>query len=113
MKAVKGMMVIGKGIETEYLAETIKSVSGVDSPQWLRTIDPATQKPTERSVANTWRNIGENLDTERNAGQWGDIWTPNWSMHTHIDVGGFLLTLLIETAKVTRTLNHPVTGEEV
>ena len=116
MKAVRGMIAVGKGIETEYHAETIRSVSGVDSPRWVRIIE-AVQGPTNHRAINTqWRRIGRELaegKLPRVEDEWLQVWTPAWTQQVHIDVGSYLISCLIDTARVRRTAKDPATGEEV
>ena len=114
-KTIRGMMGIGKAVETEYRTETIKGVSGVDSSHWLRTIDQATQKPSRYLIGSLWRSIGVQLQHEE-SGQhleqdWRAVWTPSWSASVHTDVGGFLMAALLDVAKVERTGTDPMTGQ--
>ena len=112
-KSMRGLMAIGRGVETEYRIETIKSVAGVDSTSWLRTIDPLTQKPSRKLIGSLWRSIGKRLlDKEKSAlleQDWRAVWTPSWSASVHADVGGYLMAALIDVAKVERTGTDPVT----
>lgn len=118
MKALRGMLAVGKAVETEYRAETIKNVAGVDSPQWLRTLDPQTQKPTRLLVSSVWRKLGQQLkeggDLEQ---QMQDdlraVWTPAWSQMTHVGVGSYLVKTLLSVAKVTRTAINAETQERM
>ena len=116
-KTVRGMMSIGKAVETEYRAETIKSVSGVDSSHWLRTIDQVTQKPSRFLVGSLWRSIGVQLQDEESSQHleqdWRAVWTPSWSVTVHTDVGGFLLAALLDVAKVERTETDPRTEQKM
>lgn len=122
MKALRGMMAVGKAVETEYRAETIKNVAGVDSAHWLRTIDSTTQRPTRALVTQAWQRLGNSVKSDKPGSpssdpaieaEWKSVWTPNWSQSTHVGVGSFLLHALIDVAKVTRTAKDPVTGELV
>lgn len=122
MKALRGMLGVGRAVETEYRAETIKNVAGVDSTQWLRTIDQSTQKPSRTLVGQQWKRIGRQLDNEGrslSAGQeqvdsdFRSVWTPSWSHAVSVDIGAFLLKALIETARIDRTATDPRTGDKV
>lgn len=115
-KTMKGMMGIGKAVETEYRAETIRSVAGVDSSHWLRTIDPNTQKPSRLLIGSLWRNIGRHLQANENQlfeEDWRSVWTPSWSAIVHTDVGGYLIAALMDVAKVERTATDPTTGRQM
>lgn len=122
MKALRGMTSVGKAVETEYRAETIKDVSGVDSPNWLRTHDTNSHRPTRALVTQEWQRLGNlvksgkpgspSSDPEIEA-QWKSVWTPNWSQNAHLGVGGFLIDALLAVAKVTRWAKDPLTGEQV
>ena len=122
MKALRGMIAVGRAVETEYRAETIKNVAGVDSPHWLRTIDQTTQRPTRALVTQAWQRLGKSVRSDKPGSpsndpaieaEWKSVWTPNWSQNTHLGVGGFLLDALLEVAKITRRGRDPLTGETV
>lgn len=119
MKALRGILAVGKAVETEYRAETIKNVSGVDSPQWLKTIDPQTQRPSRALVGQIWRNLGKQVNAEKHgitaeeADEWRTVWTPSWSQNIHLGVGGYLTHALLDVAKVDRTARDQETGEEM
>lgn len=122
MKALRGMIAVGRAVETEYRAETIKNVAGVDSPHWLRTIDQTTQRPTRALVTQAWQRLGNSVMSDKPGSpsndpaieaEWKSVWTPNWSQNTHLGVGGFLLDALLEVAKITRRGRDPLTGEPV
>jgi DNA-directed RNA polymerase len=122
MKSLRGFLAVGKAIETEYRAETIKTVAGVDSPQWLRTLDPQTQKPTRQLVGSVWRKLGKQLDQPDGERQVMDteteedlraVWTPAWSQMTQLGLGSYLVDALLQVAKVDRTAMDPATGERM
>ncbi|KAK8846742.1 hypothetical protein IAR55_005829 [Kwoniella newhampshirensis] len=125
MKALRGMLAVGKAVETEFRAETIKNVAGVDSHHWLRTIDPATQKPSRQLIGSVWKKIGEKASgssgkqavTDSQAAESRDdlteIWTPPWSQMAQLGVGSELVDALLKVAKVQRTAKNPVTGEDI
>lgn len=122
MKALRGMLAVGKAIETEYRAETIKSVAGVDSPQWLRTLDQQTQKPNRQLVGAVWRKLGKQLDEGVTDGPGLDkqmeedlraVWTPAWSQMTHVGLGSYLVKTLLGVATVSRSAVDPITGERM
>ncbi|WRT65024.1 uncharacterized protein IL334_001965 [Kwoniella shivajii] len=124
MKALRGMLAVGKAVETEFRAETIKNVAGVDSHHWLRTIDPLTQKPSRQLVGSVWRKIGEQVNTTKadqahasSSMSMDDdlhqVWTPAWSQMAQLGVGSELVDALLKVAKVQRTAKHPVTEEEI
>lgn len=121
MKALRGMLSVGKAVETEYRAETIKNVAGVDSPHWLRTIDATSQRPTRALVTQVWQRLGNQVKNGQEGSSseapieadWKSIWTPSWSQSSHLGVGSFLLDRLLKVAKVTRRGQDPETGETV
>jgi DNA-directed RNA polymerase len=122
MKALRGMLAVGKAVETEYRAETIKNVAGVDSPHWLRAIDPQTQKPSRALVSSVWRNLGNQLKEGKEGADEADrqlehdlrtVWTPAWSQMVHLGLGSYLVESLLSVAKVQRSGKDPVTGEQV
>ncbi|EIW68704.1 hypothetical protein TREMEDRAFT_69156 [Tremella mesenterica DSM 1558] len=120
MKALRGIMAVGKAVETEYRAETIKSVGGVDSPLWLKTIDPQTQKPSRQLISQVWNQVGQsrhrpNKSTSQDLKDTGleAVWTPAWSPLVHASLGGFLVDALLSTAKVVREATDPDTGEKI
>jgi DNA-directed RNA polymerase len=115
-------LAVGRAVETEYRADTIKNVAGVDSPQWLRTIDPASQRPTRALVTQVWKRLGNQVKEGKRGSpsadpsveaEWKSVWTPTWSQHSHVGVGSFLCEALLSVAKVTRKAKDPETGEIV
>ncbi|OCF41176.1 DNA-directed RNA polymerase, mitochondrial [Kwoniella heveanensis CBS 569] len=124
MKALRGMLAVGKAVETEFRAETIKNIAGVDSHHWLRTIDPQTQKPSRQLVGSVWRRIGEQVKTSKleetsdslstaTHDDLHQVWTPPWSQMAQLGVGSELVDALLKVAKVERVGRNPETGEEV
>lgn len=125
MKVTRAMLAVGKAVETEYRAETIRNVAGADSSHWLKTLDPQTQKPSQILVGKVWKKLGNQLDNP-NAGsdstaslekaQEDDlraVWTPPWSQMAHLGVGSFLVEKLLQVAKVERSAIDPETDEVV
>jgi DNA-directed RNA polymerase len=119
MKAIKGMTNVGRAIEMEYQADTIRSVNGTDSKMWQNILDPETHKPKTKYITMTWSNIGRSLQSMGQAPandaevDWSRVWTPSWSTQAHVDIGGYLVHAAVQTAKVTRTAVHPKTKETV
>jgi DNA-directed RNA polymerase len=126
MKALRAMLAVGKAVETEYRAETIRNVAGTDSPQWLRTLDAQTQKPTPALVGSVWRKLGKQLEEGESLGETSAqglnksieddlraVWTPPWSQMAHLGVGDWLVTRLLDEAVVSRRGTDPETGEEM
>lgn len=116
MKTLRGLLAVGKAVETEYRADTIKTSAGTDSPEWLRTLDPQTQKPNRALVATVWNNLGKQTASNLQVNPQEDlrnVWTPAWSQMIQLAVGSFLVDALLSVAKVARTGKHPKTGEEV
>jgi len=116
MKTVKGIVNIGKAVETEYQAETIRNLGGLDSKAWQNALNPQTQMPVSHLITSAWRKIGTDVqegETRDGEVDWTQVWTPEWPMHKQIDVGGYLFSALIDSAKVARTAIHPKTGEQV
>ena len=120
MKALRGMLSVGRAVETEYRADTIKDISGVDSPQWLKTIDPTTQRPSRQLVSQVWQRLGHQVREGKQGSpsndpaveaDWRSVWTPAWPQPTHVGVGAFLIESLLSVAKVTRRGKDPETGE--
>ncbi|OWT39669.1 DNA-directed RNA polymerase, mitochondrial [Cryptococcus neoformans] len=124
MKVLRGMVAVGKAVETEFRAETIKNVAGVDSYHWLKTIDPQTQKPSRQLIGSVWKKIGEQANQAKRVGKneggrilppnhddMQDIWTPAWSRMIQLGVGSELVDALLKVAKVERTAKDRNTGE--
>lgn len=122
MKALRGMLAVGKAVETEYRAETIKNVAGVDSTHWLRAIDPQTQKPSRALVSSVWHSLGRQLKEGKEGADEAErqleqdlraVWTPAWSQMVQLGLGSYLVESLLSVAKVKRFGRDPVTGEQV
>ncbi|KAK4689779.1 hypothetical protein P7C73_g327, partial [Tremellales sp. Uapishka_1] len=118
MKTLRGLVAVGKAVETEYRAETIKSVAGVDSSTWMKTLDPQTHKPDRKLVSNVWYHLGKRLESQEGSKLPLDedlksVWTAQWSQMAQVAVGSYLVDALLDVAKVQRTAVDPVTGESV
>ncbi|WVN88677.1 uncharacterized protein L203_103890 [Cryptococcus depauperatus CBS 7841] len=120
MKVLRGMVAVGKAVETEFRAETIKNVAGIDSYHWMRTIDPQTQKPSRQLISSVWKKIGNqagesqrHISSSSNSEDMKDLWTPAWSRMIQLGVGSELVDALLKVAKVKREATNAVTGEKV
>ncbi|WVQ76764.1 hypothetical protein IAR50_006438 [Cryptococcus sp. DSM 104548] len=115
MKVLRGMVAVGKAVETEFRAETIKNVAGVDSHHWLKTIDPQTQKPSRQLIGSVWKKIGEQVKNpkvqeEFQGGSLQEVWTPSWTRMIQLGVGSELVDALLKVAKVEREAKDRQTG---
>ena len=116
VKAVRAMSVIGKGVETEHQAQTLRDLSGSDSKLWQGVLDSQTQQPVSHLVRSAWAKIGRGVkEGSLSVGEvdWAQVWTPTWTQQIHLDIGSYLLVALLQTAKVKRTAVHPKTQQEV
>ena len=114
-KALNVIVGIGKGIEAEFQAEMIKDNFGTNSKTWLHLVD-SIQSRQRGAVRSTWSSIGHKLrakETDDRWARWRDIWTPAWGVKSHVDVGGYLLGLVVRHAKVMRSGVDEETGEEM
>lgn len=118
VKTVRAVLLVGRSVETEYQADTIQSLAGVDSKTWLNVLDSNSQKPVSRLVTAAWQRIGKGVQSSDDGQSsnirtgevdWDNVWTPSWTQNQIIDVGGFLLKALTDTAKVKRSAVHPKT----
>ncbi|ODN96443.1 DNA-directed RNA polymerase, mitochondrial [Cryptococcus wingfieldii CBS 7118] len=115
MKVLRGMVAVGKAVETEFRAETIKNVAGVDSHHWLKSIDPQTQKPSRQLIGSVWKKIGEQvkqpkISEQAEGGSLQEVWTPSWSRMVQLGVGSELVDALLKVAKVEREAKDRHTG---
>ncbi|KAL1409899.1 DNA-directed RNA polymerase [Vanrija albida] len=130
MKTLRGVLSVGKAVETEHRAETIRTVVGTDSALWQRAVDSHTQKPSRKNIGDIWTQIGkERVDADKEGGSSSEsslstsekaliddlrsVWTPPWSQMVQMSLGSHLVESLIKVAKVPRRGTDPLTGEEV
>ena len=106
---------IGRGVESEYQADTMKELFGTNSPTWARLVEEAGRMPYHRATSSLWKWIGGQLEDESNSNfdRWRHVWAPTWHFQAHFDVGGYLLAQLLDVAKVERMAIDPMSGEEV
>ncbi|TXT11160.1 hypothetical protein VHUM_01911 [Vanrija humicola] len=122
MKTLRGVVSVGKAVETEHRAETIRTVVGTDHALWQRAVDAQTQKPSRRNIGELWTQIGrereqsaqstEEMSKAINA-ELMSVWTPPWSQMLQMSLGSHLVEALIKVAKVPRKGVDPLTGEAV
>jgi DNA-directed RNA polymerase len=119
VKTVRAVLAVGRAVETEYQAETIQSLAGIDSKTWQNVLDPNSQKPVSRLITSAWHKIGKSVQGSEGSKvrqgevDWSEIWTPSWTQNQVIDVGSVLLKALTDTATVKRSAEHPKTHETV
>lgn len=123
MKTLRGVLSVGKAVETEHRAETIRTVVGTDSALWQRAIDSQTQKPSRRNIGELWTQIGREREqgtaestrelSKQMSADLRSVWTPPWSQMLQMSLGSHLVEGLIKVAKVPRTGVDPLTGEKV
>lgn len=121
MKTLRGIMAVGKAVEGEHRAETIRQVAGKKSLAWQSSLDKHTKRPDRVQITRTWHAQNPHKDSlpldgnTSTAGtattELGSVWTPNWTQMMQISVGSFLVESLIETARVERRARDPVTDE--
>lgn len=118
MKAIRAISTVGRGVETEYQMETIRSMSGPDSKRWQDIIEAPQGRDTGSMVQYAWEQIGKGV--KKGSGglrpgevDWSEVWTPSWTQRAHLDVGSWLVNACMEVAKVKRTAVHPKTREQV
>jgi DNA-directed RNA polymerase len=137
MKTLRGCIGVGKAIEAEHRAETIRNVAGPGSTLWQKTLDSKTLKPDRSSISRVWAEIGrereERLELEAEATAGNDVdpapapsgptdigndvvrsvWTPPWTQMVQMSIGSHLVDALIKTARVTRHGKDPETGDSI
>lgn len=121
MKMLRGVLSVGRAVEAEHRADTIRNVAGSDSAVWARTLDPQTHKPSRSSVSSVWNQIGREKEGEALMQPAGgsamsdlrSVWTPPWSQMVQVNVGAYLVETLMNVAKVPRHGTDPMTGEPV
>jgi DNA-directed RNA polymerase len=126
LKTLRGLIQVGKAVETEYRATTIQNILGRESQNVLGTTDSA--QDGERAVHRLWRKVGKEADQGMTASgaqaveavdnsapvaaadrsqalnALRRVWTPDWTQTKHVAVGAFLMNALVDTAKVLRTM---------
>ena len=116
MKATRGMITVGRAIELEYRAETVRNVVGVKSREWQRLLDPSTQTPDRRLLDRAWKSIGETKQGKATSTGLSEdlhhVWAPSWSNFVSANVGAFLIENLIGVAQVDMTYVDPELDEE-
>ncbi|KAL7424567.1 DNA-directed RNA polymerase [Cryptotrichosporon argae] len=115
MKILRGCTAVGRAVENEYRADTIRNVAGADSSEWLATIDPQTQKPSRMLISTVWSRLGKQLKDREGSEAYEDlkaVWTPPWTQQAQVAVGSYLISSLLEVAKVQRSVTGPE-GETV
>lgn len=119
MKAARTILHIGKAIENEYHAQVLKEalpnkefekeLEKLSEPGFGESADGGlTQRAfhPEVSLTKMWRREMAKREKE------GDLtWRPEWSQGIRAKVGSILVTALMETAQVERTIRDPETEE--
>lgn len=113
MKTLRGMLGVGRAVETEYRAETLQLVLGKDVFREGHS--------TEREIDHLWRRYnkkgeevvvqqladkakdGESLLTQESMQAYGNVFAPDWTQAKHLAIGSFLVDQLIKSAKIVRT----------
>jgi DNA-directed RNA polymerase len=114
IKAVRAMLAVGKAAETEYHAETLKNVSGSNSPLWTRLLAETRTPRGPDMIEDAWNKIGLKMEDDTAVHEaWNKYWTPSWTQKTNIEIGSWLLTMCVKTAKVERTGVSDKTGQVV
>lgn len=127
LKTLRGIIQVGKAIETEYRATTIQNMLGKDSQSVLGGGE--NSQDSQRAVNRLWRKVGkqaqaeaaESADGSNDAEDTADaarvarldhsqalealrrVWTPDWTQSKHVALGAFLMNALVDTAKIQRT----------
>ncbi|CAK9783453.1 DNA/RNA polymerase [Cutaneotrichosporon oleaginosum] len=121
MKALRGMIAVGRAVEMEHRADAIRSVAGADSAIWAKALDPVSNKPTRANIDKLWSKIGSEVEAQQlfepgeNATPQEalrSVWTPPWSQLAAMSVGSYLIKSLIQVSTVTRHATDPRTGEK-
>lgn len=121
MKMLRGVLSVGRAVESEHRADTIRNVAGTDSAVWARTLDPQTNRPSRSSVSSVWAQIGRERegealmqpDTSSTMNDMRAVWTPPWTQMVQVSIGSYLVEALMKVARVTRHGVDPMTGEDV
>ena len=126
LKTLRGLVQVGKAVETEYRALTIQNMLGKDSQSVLGAAE--NTQDGQRAVNRLWRKVGKQAQSEgmgstdtKDAEDSADAarvarldhsqaldalrraWTPDWTQAKHVAVGAFLMNALVDTAKISRT----------
>lgn len=121
MKTLRGMIAVGRAVESEHRADVIRSVAGADSTIWAKTLDPQTNKPSRANIAQLWDKIGSEVQAQElmqpdehatPSAALRSVWTPPWSQMVTMSVGSYLIESLLKVGTVTRVGKDPVTGEK-
>ncbi|KAH7108553.1 DNA/RNA polymerase [Auriculariales sp. MPI-PUGE-AT-0066] len=105
IKITRGLMSVGQAVELEHAAQLCKQRGLLQS---------SVASPSQhRSQSAQTRLLQLRLDREhaKQQAKQEESWRPEWSHVTRVQVGAFLVDLLMDLAKVTRTITNPETGE--
>ncbi|GAA6030317.1 hypothetical protein JCM8097_009044 [Rhodosporidiobolus ruineniae] len=118
VKAARAMLHVGRAIENEYHAETLKEIhtnkglqAEIERLSETGSIgeDGSVQGRTaEQSLNILWRRELAKREKEGDAS-----WRPAWTQPIRAKVGSILVDALIQVAKVERSARHPRTDELV
>jgi DNA-directed RNA polymerase len=120
LKTLRGLIQVGKAIETEYRAATIQNMLGKDSRSMFAG-GVQSGKDNQRAVNRLWQQVGKasttsekaneadkqriaNLDHSHAMEVLRKVWTPDWTQQKHVAVGAVLMNALVDTAKIERTM---------
>jgi DNA-directed RNA polymerase len=120
LKTLRGLIQVGKAIETEYRAATIQNMLGKDSRNMFAG-GVQSGKDNQRAVNRLWQQVGKasttsekaneadkqriaNLDHSHAMEVLRKVWTPDWTQQKHVAVGAVLMNALVDTAKIERTM---------
>jgi DNA-directed RNA polymerase len=118
MTLSNAIMVLGMSVEDECITEKIRKDYGKEVWQKLNGEKPGglsrrlKNKQTRQIIAESLAKVISGsgaIDVEKQEVKWD----PQWSASIKARVGAFLMSALIETAKVPVTRKHPETNEEV
>lgn len=121
MKTLRGMIAVGRAVESEHRADVIRSVAGADSTIWANALDPLTKRPSRSNIDRLWFKIGSEaqasdlMEPDLNASPADalrSVWTPPWSQMVTMSVGSYLIESLLKIGTVTRYGFDPVTKEK-
>jgi DNA-directed RNA polymerase len=120
LKTLRGLIQVGKAIETEYRAATIQNMLGKDSRSMFAG-GVQSGKDNQRAVNRLWQQVGKASSTSEKANEADKqrianldhshamevlrkVWTPDWTQQKHVAVGAVLMNALVDTAKIERTM---------
>lgn len=118
MKTLRGLVGVGKGVETEYRAETLHALLGKHAYEKNETprvkgyqIDSMWKRlNSNNSDADVVETIIESASKEGGVfsedlmRSYGNVFAPDWTQQKHLAIGSFLVDQLIKSAKIVRRI---------